>query len=195
MRGKTRVKAGLHAQKKDLRIQMRSRLASLPLAERQSQSQEICKQLSLILPTGARVALFAGLAREVHLLSLLETEKEDKGRSWYLPRVVAESGTKSRMDFQPVDAATKLKKSALGIMEPQAGPAAQQLDVIVCPGLAFTAQGERLGQGGGFYDRALAKFPSARFIGVCFSCQLLEVLPSEAHDIKMAQVLTPLQGP
>lgn len=62
-------------------------------------------------------------------------------------------------------------------------------DVVVVPGLAFTATGERLGQGGGWYDRFLAA-STATSIGVCFAEQVVEVLPVESHDVTMDHVVT-----
>lgn len=64
-------------------------------------------------------------------------------------------------------------------------------DVVVVPGLAFTQRGERLGQGGGWYDRFL---PGVRAdcttIGVCFGPQLVESLPVEGHDVRLDHVIT-----
>ncbi len=64
-------------------------------------------------------------------------------------------------------------------------------DVVVVPGLAFTAHGDRLGQGGGWYDRFLAGIrDDCTTIGVCFDPQILEVLPVEAHDVRVDHVVT-----
>ena len=64
-------------------------------------------------------------------------------------------------------------------------------DVVVVPGLAFTAAGERLGQGGGWYDRYLAQVRAdCTTIGVCFAEQIVDTLPVEAHDITMDHVVT-----
>ncbi len=64
-------------------------------------------------------------------------------------------------------------------------------DVVVVPGLAFTAVGDRLGQGGGWYDRFL---PGVRddcsTIGVCFGPQLVESLPVEPHDVRLDRVVS-----
>jgi len=66
-------------------------------------------------------------------------------------------------------------------------------DVVVVPGLAFTAAGDRLGQGGGWYDRYLAQVRSGcTTIGVCFAEQIVDTLPIEAHDITMDHVVTDL---
>jgi 5-formyltetrahydrofolate cyclo-ligase len=64
-------------------------------------------------------------------------------------------------------------------------------DVVVVPGLAFTTAGDRLGQGGGWYDRYLADVRTdCTIIGVCFSEQIVEALPVEPHDIAMHHVVT-----
>ena len=64
-------------------------------------------------------------------------------------------------------------------------------DVVVVPGLAFTAAGERLGQGGGWYDRYLAQVRAdCATIGVCFAEQILDTLPVEAHDVTMDHIVT-----
>lgn len=175
MTGKTSAKA-------NLRARMRELLIELSPAQRTSESQEIRNQL--IFPPGARVALFAGAATEVHLLDLLASSPQV---DFFLPRVLS----KTEMEFLPVQDRTHLKKGPFGILEPRSGTPATELDFIVCPGLAFTQTRLRLGQGGGYYDRALKKFPEAQRIGVCFTCQLLDDLPSEDHDLNMHEVLTP----
>ena len=65
-------------------------------------------------------------------------------------------------------------------------------DLVLVPGLAFDRAGRRLGRGGGHYDRALAEAGSEVVaIGVGYAFQLLdEDLPEEAHDRRMAGVLT-----
>jgi 5-formyltetrahydrofolate cyclo-ligase len=74
---------------------------------------------------------------------------------------------------------------------PEADVDATWPDVVIVPGLAFTATGDRLGQGGGWYDRFLADVRAAcTVIGVCFSEQLVDVVPVEAHDIRMDHVVT-----
>jgi 5-formyltetrahydrofolate cyclo-ligase len=65
------------------------------------------------------------------------------------------------------------------------------LDVVVVPGLAFTPDGHRLGQGGGHYDRFLTRLrPGCLTIGVCFREQLVAELPVEAHDVPLTAVVT-----
>jgi len=63
-------------------------------------------------------------------------------------------------------------------------------DVILAPLLGFDRALNRLGQGGGFYDRAFAAHPDALKIGIAWSVQEVAHLPTEPHDIKLDAVLT-----
>jgi 5-formyltetrahydrofolate cyclo-ligase len=64
-------------------------------------------------------------------------------------------------------------------------------DVVIVPGLAFTASGHRLGQGGGWYDRFLAQTRvDCIAIGVGFDLQIVDELPIEAHDVQLDRVVT-----
>jgi 5-formyltetrahydrofolate cyclo-ligase len=66
-----------------------------------------------------------------------------------------------------------------------------EIAAIIVPGLAFTKRGQRLGRGGGYYDRYLASLPATTMkIGVCFALQIVETLPIEHHDQKMDVVIT-----
>ena len=65
------------------------------------------------------------------------------------------------------------------------------LDVVVVPGLAFTADGRRLGQGGGHYDRFLPRLrPECRTVGAAFAEQVVDDLPTEPHDVRLDLVVT-----
>jgi 5-formyltetrahydrofolate cyclo-ligase len=83
------------------------------------------------------------------------------------------------------------KKGKFGIPEPAEPVWAGQdeLDLIVVPGVAFDHHGNRLGRGGGFYDRLLPQYSATR-IGICFDFQCLETFPTEAHDCKMNRLVT-----
>lgn len=66
-----------------------------------------------------------------------------------------------------------------------------QLDVILVPGAAFTSRGERLGMGGGYYDRFMAQeAPQAKRIAVAFQCQIFSQVPTEAHDVPVQEIYT-----
>ncbi len=90
-----------------------------------------------------------------------------------------------------VDAATRWRKQAHGILEPVgAEPAAPgDLRVVLVPGVAFDAQGGRLGHGRGHFDRLLAHGDALR-VGLCFENRLAEAIPMEPHDVRMDVVVT-----
>ncbi len=84
----------------------------------------------------------------------------------------------------------ELKPGKFGIPEP-ANPvfAPEELDLIIVPGVAFDRTGNRIGRGGGFYDRLLPQYHAVR-IGICFDFQCVENVPSEPHDCRMDVVVS-----
>lgn len=64
------------------------------------------------------------------------------------------------------------------------------IDLMIVPALAIDKRGNRLGRGGGSYDRTLAEFPGIS-IALVYENELLEEIPSEAHDMPVRMVLTP----
>lgn len=109
------------------------------------------------------------------------------GRRVLLPRVVAPG----RLSWHRVGGADELSPGSYGLSEPD--PARLEAVglppgcLVLVPGLGFTRQGHRLGQGGGFYDRALAAEVVA--VGVGFTCQLAEDLPVADHDRRLDGVV------
>lgn len=89
---------------------------------------------------------------------------------------------------------SELEPGPLGILQPAAGTTVidvDRVDLVIVPGVAFDAQGNRLGYGGGYYDRLLARMPRARRVGLCFDGQLVGEIPIESHDVAMHTIVTP----
>lgn len=135
----------------------------------------------------AALASYAALPDELNL-DALHAQWWAKGRCVWLPRVVGPG----LLAWHPVTSADHLVRGAYGIREPSpAAPAAAPLPLtatMLVPGVGFTAAGERLGQGGGFYDRLLATHRGPT-IGIAFACQRLASLPCAAHDRSVSEVL------
>lgn len=64
------------------------------------------------------------------------------------------------------------------------------LDVIIVPMLGFDSKLQRIGYGGGYYDRLLAQYPRALKIGVCYETGYYEQLPTEPHDLALDIIIT-----
>jgi 5-formyltetrahydrofolate cyclo-ligase len=96
---------------------------------------------------------------------------------------------------EPVTEGFVARRRAAGqlvvIPEDEPPPDAAQVDVVLVPGIAFTLDGDRLGQGGGWYDRFLAGVRSTcTTIGVGFEIQIVDAVPIETHDIALDAIVT-----
>ena len=135
-------------------------------------------------------------ARVVAAYAALPGEPDLRPLDWIgektvlLPRVDGED-----LVFHAVRDANQLKLGAFGVMEPdpEKCPAfdPREAEIVFVPGLAFTAEGQRLGRGRGFYDRLLATLPPEILrVGVCFAQQIVTELPSEPHDEEVDVVIS-----
>lgn len=104
------------------------------------------------------------------------------GKEVYVPRVEGDG-----MVAAPYDGA--LTTNRYGIEEPEGVAYEGEIDVTVLPLLAADSAGRRLGYGGGYYDKFLAKHPSEK-VGWCFEEQIVEELPCEAHDVSLDAIVT-----
>ena len=136
-------------------------------------------------PGCRRIASFAALPGEPHLLPLLANFID---RDWYFPTVRGDE-----LSFQRVVRETELQPGAFGILEPMPEcPVSNihDIDLFLCPGMAFTSDGRRLGRGKGFYDRALAMAsPRSIRLGIAFPWQIVPDVFAESHDIAMHEVI------
>lgn len=169
----------------------RLRLA-IPAAERAARSRALMAQV-FALPRMAQaqvVMAYIAVGSEVDTATLLE-RCWAQNKTVALPRLVDPAN--GAMEMRLVRNRTELVAGPQNIPEPGAQNGIlhrpQAGDVILVPGLAFTAQGLRLGQGGGYYDRFLAAHPQLWSIGLAFSEQLASSLPVDGHDRPVAQVM------
>lgn len=151
-----------------LREEMRHRVRELTAEDRQSLSDEICERVLLMEPwQGAqRILLFSPLPSEP-IITPLKLDCEARKVS------CATVPPSPKPDFQ----------------------LPESIDLVLVPALAFSQDRHRLGRGGGFFDRLLAGPAANAFkLGICFSFQLLDSIPSEPHDIVMDAVVTDDRG-
>ncbi len=175
-------------QKAALRRCVLARLRSLDPDERARRSAELRQALSPLLGVREtlRVALYAALPHEVDLLPLL---REHPQHAYYFPRCLPGH----RLSFHRViDPESDLKPGALNIPTPDDElPTLEPelFDLVLVPGVAFSEAGERLGYGGGYYDRWLPQCRRARLVAVLFREQVVGSLPREAHDLLIPRLI------
>lgn len=110
------------------------------------------------------------------------------GKRVLLPRL-----RHNRLEFVVYCPGGLLRRNRFGIPEPRGvAVAVEQIDVIFMPLVGFDRAGRRLGMGGGFYDRTLArkKRRGTRLIGLAHACQEVSQLPDEAWDVPLTGVVT-----
>ena len=113
------------------------------------------------------------------------------GKRVILPRI---SGKTLEL-FYVKDIKKDLRPGTYGIMEPDRDscvPAKYaEPDLVVVPGVGFDRHKNRLGYGGGFYDRLLPKLSkNIQKIALCFQVQIVDLLPSFTHDIRVDKVIS-----
>ena len=173
--------------KKEFRKRVKSLIMAMPAEVRAAEALIVAELLlqHRKVQSAATIALFASLPDEIDTIELIETLAIKT--SVVLPRLSGDE-----MDFYPYSADT-MHSGAMGIQEPDGDIPVlpSDIDVMILPGLAFTADGLRLGRGKGYYDRYMAREGfRAHTIGICHSVQLSEVLPVEPHDKRLDEVIT-----
>ena len=123
--------------------------------------------------------------QEVRTVPMLEQALQD-GKRIAVPKVYGEE-----MKFIYMTDLSRIEKGYAGIPEPIADePVADDPTALVLmPGLAFTKNGDRMGYGGGFYDKFLAAEQSHPTVALCYAFQMVEQLPTEQYDIPVDLVL------
>lgn len=137
------------------------------------------------------VVAYASADPEVDTTALL-TEALAAGKRFGLPRTERAGHS---MQFHAITNPTAdLEMRHFKFPEPRAELPVipiSEIDLVVVPGLAFDAQGNRLGRGAGFYDRFLSHPDlKATCVALAFDCQIVDSVPVLPHDIPIAAVFT-----
>ena len=142
-------------------------------------------------PAGKVAALYHGLGSEVSPRILADQMAE---AGWILALPAVEDADTGRMVFRAWDPKQPLIHDAIGLRAPPPGQPTLEPDLVVTPLLAYQLDGVRLGQGGGYYDRALedlrVRKPDVFVLGLGYSGQQAENLPHEPHDQRLDAILT-----
>ena len=132
------------------------------------------------------IMLYSALPDEVPTQILMD-ELVAQGKTVLLPRVISDTD----MELHRYTGKQDLQTGAYGILEPTGEPFTdyKAIDIAIVPGMAFDAEGHRLGRGKGYYDRFLSRVPYLYKIGLCFSWQMVDHIPCDEHDVVMDEVI------
>lgn len=180
--------------KNSLRRALRARRLALPAPERIRAAEAVADTLQAYrdFHRPGYVAGYWAMGGELplHVVQL----RLQADQVWCLP-CIQDDGSLRFAPWRPGD---PLVSNRFGIPEPEVSPTstlgAGEMSAILLPVLGFTRSGQRLGMGGGYYDRSLAsgKKPSAPplLVGVAYAFQELETLPGDPWDVPLDAVVT-----
>ena len=137
-------------------------------------------------PAGAAVAGFWPMGAEIDVRPLLHA-LHARGHALALPVTPKRGQPLGFRRWRPGDA---LARGPMGTSQPVPEAEALTPDWLLVPLLAFDGAGNRLGYGGGYYDRTLAALPAAHRMGCAYTCQRLDEVPAGPEDVRLHAVAT-----
>lgn len=182
--------------RKQMRTSRREHVASLDPATRALILHRPPAPLLALIPEGATIGLYQATAHEAPAAGYAKFFHE-RGHAIALPRF---AHREAPMEFaawtDPWDD-SDCEVGPFGLLQPDAEAPTLVPEIVFVPLVAFTDRGERLGQGGGHYDRWLATYPDTTAIGLAWDVQRVDEVPVEPHDRQLAAVVTPtrIYGP
>lgn len=175
--------------KQQLRESARRARDSLPDEEAARYSGVILERLLSLLDGESPVMVYVSKPPEVETHRFIQSLLE-RGTEVVVPIIQARDCSLRLSYLRDL---SSLKVSTFSVPEPIGAeiPArAEDIPVVVVPVIAFDRTGHRLGYGAGYYDRFLEKNPHLKRIAVAFSCQEVDDLPADEHDMRMDLIVT-----
>lgn len=177
-----------------LRQQILASRNALPEAQRREYSERVAEKIiaSTAYRQADNILAYQSFGSEFMTGGFIAQVFAD-GKTLALPKI---NRQEKRLELYRVDdLPEQLKAGIWGILEPQPQKCAaadpMKMDFVLTPGLAFTKAGDRLGYGGGFYDRLLATLnPRALRVAATFSLQVCDWVPTSSHDQPVDLVVT-----
>ena len=168
-----------------------ARRDALAAAVRARLSRRIARRVAALpeFRRAATVMAYAAFRSEVDTAPLIAAALAKKKRV-LLPCTVVEGRTLEPREFT---AGALLVAGAYDIPEPPPDAPradAADIDLVIVPGACFDEAGNRLGYGGGYYDRFLPRASRAATVGVAFEAQVVPAVPSAEHDVPLGAVVT-----
>lgn len=186
----------LFQQRDEIRKAFRQKRRLLTLEEQQQAADKLCEQVLSHpkIKQAQTIALFLSFDGEIDTSPLIS-------QLWTLNKQVClpvlHPFHRHHLLFLRYTSSTVLVKNRFNISEPPLNVnmviPISDIDIIFTPLVAFDAQGQRLGMGGGFYDRTLENWQQKSFypMGLAHTCQQVDYLPTANWDVPLPEIITP----
>ena len=178
--------------KKSLRREILNKRANLTVEERKKAELLLCEKLfgHMWFYRAKNVLLFISYESEIDTTEIVK-EAFLQLKNVYVPKIVGD-----QMKFYQIHGMADLVAGFKGILEPKEGteefqaiPEREEDTLMIMPGVAFDVFRNRLGYGGGFYDRYLADKPYLHTIAIGYKCQITNQIETDETDIKPGQII------
>ena len=180
--------------KDSLRQELLSRRDLIPLPVRHAKDRLICMSVAGLeeFIRSANVFSFASFRSEIDTRPIMK-EVLSSGKTLILPKV---DSLNRRLDLYQVPDLEELVPGFMSIPEPSVLTDSRKreisdADLVIIPGAGFDEKGNRIGYGGGFYDRLLSSLPQGvPVVAPAYEEQLEQSIPSESHDVRVSIIVT-----
>ena len=186
----------LDVEKKELRTWARRQRAEFLSSDDVALAEQRAKLIAafssiVVARKWKHIGVFIPLPGEPDIWTPAQQLSQDFNVNVYAPRMMPEN----QLDLVMVTAPNELVRGRFGVIQPPPNWDALTdlalLNAIFIPGLAFSHGGSRLGFGGGWYDRLLAKIPDKVVkIGVCWNNMVVDSIPMDTWDVSVDGILT-----
>ncbi|MEA3506365.1 MAG: 5-formyltetrahydrofolate cyclo-ligase [Elusimicrobiota bacterium] len=179
-------------QKRKIRNSYLKKRGRMDCRTRKAADEELFRKLKKHpdIENAENIMVYYPIAAEADTLKIINYILEAKpGKKIWLP--VIEGG-----NIRParLKSTKQVEKGEFGIPVPAGSREfidPPRLDLIIVPGVSFTSGGDRLGRGGGFYDRFLAKLKGrVKIMGLCYGRQLASRMPAGEKDIRVDEIVS-----
>lgn len=176
--------------KKEIRVLVKQKKSGLNEAEIRSYSAKVCEAFVKQDFYASAEVIYAYLPynQEIKTEQIIEQALKD-GKKVAVPKVLDDG----LMEFYEINSLDEVSEGAFGIPEPKGDtpPAEYEKVLMLMPGLAFDEQRNRIGYGGGYYDRYLERNRDKEYtkVALAYPFQVFKVIPSDPHDEKIDHLI------
>lgn len=177
------------SKKDDIRQVIKEQRRTMKVASKILWDEAICRKVMSLdeIFRAFCVYCYVSTQGEVSTWGLIEALLK-QGKCVAVPRVEGKE-----LEFYSIHGKADLEEGTMGIMEPKSSclKIHDSKAPVIVPGLAFDNSGNRMGYGGGFYDRFFEKEPNHLRIAVAYGFQIFDHIPTEPHDKPMNRIIIP----